>query len=268
MAKYLLIVRAGDRSLHPQWLAGARDWDLHISYFGDREKPYGELPPGVTLSREKGPKYVGLRDCLEAHSQVLRAYTHVGLPDDDLSCDAAVWNRAFGILDETGADLGQPSLTWQSFYSYDITMRRRWLKYRVTDFVEVMAPIFTADFLRQVLPTFAANRSSWGLDYVWREMAQREGRKLAIVDAASLLHTRALGKGGQYSAANMGGSTQLGEYQTLLDRHEIADTSRRSLYGVRPDGSIVRNGFLLNRRLLLPRLYREWKTTNRIESVS
>jgi hypothetical protein len=268
MAKYLLIVRAGDRSLHPGWLNAARDWDLHISYFGDREKPFGELPAGVTLSREKGPKYIGLKDCLDAHGHFLGDYTHIGLPDDDLACDAMVWNRTFGLLDRVDADLGQPSLLWRSFYSYDITMRRRWLEYRVTDFVEVMAPIFRTDFLRAVLPTFAANRSSWGLDYVWRDIARREGRRLAIVDSASLLHTRALGKGGQYSAANMGGSTQLGEYQTLLDTYNISDTGRRTLYGVRPDGMVVRNSFLLNRRLLLPRLYREWKTTNRIEVVS
>jgi hypothetical protein len=268
MAKYLLIVRAGDRSLHPAWLEGARDWDLHISYFGDKDSPFGELPSGVTLSREKGPKYIGLGDCLAAHPDFLTNYSHIGLPDDDLGCDAQVWNRTFAILDEIGADLGQPSLLWRSFYSYDITMKRRWLSYRVTDFVEVMAPIFKVDFLRAVLPTFSANRSSWGLDYVWREIARREGRRLAIVDAASLLHTRALGKGGQYSAANMGGSTQLGEYQSLLDTHGIADTSRRTLYGVRPDGVVVHNAFLLNRRLLLPRLYREWKTTNAIEVVS
>lgn len=268
MRRYLLIVRAGDRSLHPGWLKGARDWDLHISYFGDQEKPYGDLPEGVTLSREKGPKYIGLKDCLDAHSHFLSGYTHIGLPDDDLACDATVWNTAFRVLEESAADLGQPSLLWRSFYSYDITMRRRWLKYRVTDFVEVMAPVFKVDFLRAVLPTFAANRSSWGLDYVWREIAKREGRKLAIVDAAALLHTRALGKGGQYSAANMGGNTQLGEYQTLLDAYKITDTSRRTFYGVRANGYVVRNDFLLNRRLLLPRLYREWKTTNKTEIVS
>jgi hypothetical protein len=268
MAKYLLIVRAGDRSLHPGWLDGARDWDLHISYFGEKDIPFGDLPAGVTLSREKGPKYVGLKDCLDTRGHFLADYTHVGFPDDDLACEAAVWNTAFRILDDTGADLGQPSLHWRSFYSYDITMRRRWLKYRITDFVEVMAPIFRTDFLRTVLPTFAANRSSWGLDYVWREIARREGRKLAIVDAAGLLHTRALGKGGQYSAANMGGSTQLGEYRSLLDTYGITDTSRRTLCGVRSDGSIVRSAFRLNRRLLLPRLYREWKATNGIEVVS
>jgi hypothetical protein len=268
MRRYLLIVRAGDRSLHPGWLNSARDWDLHISYFGDQEKPYGDLPEGVTLSREKGPKYIGLKECLDTHGHFLSDYSHIGLPDDDLACDATTWNTAFSVLNESAADLGQPSLLWRSFYSYDITMRRRWLKYRITDFVEVMAPIFKTDFLREVLPTLAANRSSWGLDYVWREIAKQLGRKLAIVDAAALLHTRALGKGGQYSAANMGGSTQLGEYQTLLDAYKITDTSRRTLYGVRANGSVVRSTFLLNRRLLLPRLYREWKTTNKIEIVS
>ena len=58
------------------------------------------------------------------------------------------------------------------------------------------------------------------------------------------------------------------KYRSLLDTYGITDTSRRTLCGVRSDGSIVRSAFRLNRRLLLPRLYREWKATNGIEVVS
>ena len=48
---------------------------------------------------------------------------------------AATWNGAFAIVDEAGAALGQPGLDPRSFYSYDITLSRPWLKYRETDFV-------------------------------------------------------------------------------------------------------------------------------------
>jgi hypothetical protein len=35
--QHLVVVRAGDNSLHPHWLAGDGDrtWDLVVSYFGD-----------------------------------------------------------------------------------------------------------------------------------------------------------------------------------------------------------------------------------------
>lgn len=266
--KYLLVLRAGDRSLHPGWLKGERNWDLHISYFGDQEAPFGELPAGVTLSREKGPKWLGLKDCLAKHPEFLERYTHIGFPDDDLAATAATWNAALRILDEIGVALGQVSLDPRSFYSYDITLQRNWLAWRETDFVELMCPIFRLDFLRQVLPTWDANRSSWGLDMVWREIARREGRLLAIVDAVSVLHTRAIGKGTQYSAANLGGKSQYDEYRELLAAYGIADTSRHTLRGTKPDGTVVTNRFLLNRHLRLAGLrrnWREWRGTAQIE---
>ena len=260
--KYLLVVRAGDRSLHPGWLKPAdvpRLWDLHISYFGDKDAPFGELPDGVTLSREKGPKYLGLAECLKTHPDFLTRYSHLGFPDDDLACDVTAWNTAFTVLDEIGADLGQPALDPRSFFSYDIVLRRAQFKYRETDFVELMCPIFSAVFLREMLPTWTLNKSSWGLDFVWRETARREGRKIVIVDSASVLHTRAIGKGTQYSAANMQGATQHDEYKTVLSQFNITNTSRTVLRGVRPDGSTLTNAFWLNRRLKLAGLRRKFR---------
>jgi len=268
--KYLLVVRAGDRSLHPGWLRPAeaqRLWDLHISYFGDKDAPFGDLPEGITLSREKGPKYLGLAQCLKTHPDFLARYTHLGFPDDDLACDVAAWNTAFTVLDEIGADLGQPALDLRSFFSYDIVLRRRQFKYREADFVELMCPIFSAAFLGEVLPTWTLNKSSWGLDYVWRAIALREGRKIAIVDAASVLHTRAIGKGTQYSAANMQGATQHDEYDDVLAHYSITDTSRRAIRGTRANGSVLTNMFLLNRRLKIPGLRRKFRAAFGVNTV-
>jgi hypothetical protein len=263
-APYLLVVRAGDGSLHPGWFEGAaRNWDLHISYFGAEDTPFGGLPPGVTLSREKGPKYIGLSECLEREKDFLSRYSHIGFPDDDLDCDAGAWNTAFSVLDEIGAALGQPALDTRSFFSYDMMLRRRRLKYREVDFVELMCPIFKVDFLRDVMPTWRLNQSSWGLDYVWREMARRQNRRLAIVDACEVLHTRAIGKGAQYSAANMKGGSRYDDFHEILKAYGITDLTRRALRGVRKDGSPVTNSALLNRTLIVPGIGRRWrKATN------
>ncbi|MBV9694719.1 MAG: hypothetical protein JO261_13560, partial [Alphaproteobacteria bacterium] len=185
--------------------------------------------------------------------------------DDDLACDTNAWNTAFRVLDEIGADLGQPALDPRSFYSYDITLRRAGLKYRETDFVEQMCPIFRVGFLREIMPTWSLNNSSWGLDMAWRQMAAREGRKLAIVDAACVLHTRAIGKGTLYNAGNMKGRTPEEEYRALLAAFGISDTSRHTLRAVALDGKTVSQG--LNRHLRwagLRRTWRAWLGTERI----
>ena len=95
--KYLLIVRAGDASLHPNWLnpPGRRDWDLHISYFGERTNPFAPLADGVSYSREQGPKFIGLADCFDKHPEFLDRYKYIGLADDDLDADANCWNLHF-----------------------------------------------------------------------------------------------------------------------------------------------------------------------------
>jgi hypothetical protein len=266
---FLLVVRAGDHSLHPGWLeGGARSWDLHISYFGDADAPFGDLPAGVTLSREKGPKFIGLGECLDKHPDFLSRYSHIGFPDDDLACDSATWNTAFAVLDEIGADLGQPALDKRSFFSYDMMLRRDWLRWREVDFVELMCPIFTVGFLREILPTWRLNRSSWGLDYLWRELARRQNRLLAIVDASSVLHTRAIGKGAQYSAANMKGGSRYDDYADVMKAHNITDRSRRVLRGIRNNGSPATSSFFLNRTLVVAGLRRKWRNAMNVETIS
>lgn len=266
--RYLLVVRAGDFSLHPGWLDGPRSWDLHISYFGSRDEPFGALPEGVSLSRETGPKYPGLSACLAAHPEFLDRYSLIGFPDDDLACRAADWNRAFAVLDEIGADLGQPALDPRSFFSYDIFLRRKKFRYREVDFVELMCPIFSMSFLREILPTWTLNASSWGLDYLWRARALREGRRMAIVDEASVLHTRAIGRGAQYSAANMKGGSRYDDFETVLKAHDITDRSRRVLRGVGKDGASTVNAFFLNRTLILPGLRRKFRNVLNVEDVA
>ena len=54
--KNLVIVRAGDSSLHEEWLQGEgeRNWDLIVNYFGDDPQRYRK--DDVQRIDSKGPK--------------------------------------------------------------------------------------------------------------------------------------------------------------------------------------------------------------------
>jgi len=254
--KYLLIVRAGDDSLHPNWLnpPGERLWDLHISYFGKRENPFGALRAGVSFSREVGPKFIGLADCFDKHPEFLDRYNYIGLADDDLDADSNCWNTAFSTLDRLGAALGQPSLDWGSFYYHDIVLRRPQFEYRVTDFVEMMAPLVRTDFLREIIPTFRYNQCSIGLDHLWRMKANKEGKLLVIVDSCSMLHTRRMEGGTQYKVAQRAcGKTKDQELRELIEKYDITDLKGHTLRGVRHDGSRSEDHESLNQPLPAPR---------------
>ena len=95
LRRCLVVLRAGDQSLHPAWL-DARDqprrlWDLHLSYFGPSDDPFPDRPADVTLSREPGPKLIGLADCFDNPStrfpRPLESYDWIWLPDDDMLMD-------------------------------------------------------------------------------------------------------------------------------------------------------------------------------------
>jgi hypothetical protein len=266
-SRNLLIVRAGDRSLHPGWLRGRRDWDLHVSYFGNRQNPFGGLPEGISLSYEKGPKFIGILECLGKQPSLLDAYDYVGFPDDDLRASCDTWNLTFSILRGVKADLGQPSLDHRSFFFHDVVLQRKWLHYRKVDFVEVMTPIFHKSFLQAVLPTLGYTKSSWGLDFLWRKMGAELDKTFVIVDACSVLHTRSIGSGTQYSKENCPDLSPAAEYEQFLKQYQVDNRPGRALLGVRCDGSQVADEDRLNRREMLPRLHRKWKRIMGIELI-
>lgn len=257
----LLVLRAGDRSLHPGWLAmegERRNWNLHISYFGNRLDPFGTLPDGVSLSMEKGPKYVGLADCFDHNPHFLEHHDLIGCPDDDLEVATGSWSEIFEIAAESGAAIAQPSLDARSYFTHVVTLQRRRYRYRRTNFVEVMCPIFTRDALRDFLPRFRDNKTSWGLDYLWSSQVESAGKRLAVIDAAGLLHTREIGKGTLYRANGTDLSPQQ-DLQEMFRKYGLQDVRLYAQEGVLPDGRVERHSWRLNQWRLAPQIYRRMK---------
>lgn len=189
----LVVVRAGDRSLHPQWVAGAaREFDLCVSYYGAEPDRYrGDTP---LWEARKGPKWPCIGELLQARPALLEAYDTFWFPDDDLAVDTTTINRMFALFRGFGLALAQPALTPQSYHGHPMLLQRPGHVLRRTGFVEVMAPIFDRPALQACLPSFGHSRSGWGLDFVWPRLvgpARREA--IAILDATPVWHTRPLG---------------------------------------------------------------------------
>jgi hypothetical protein len=189
----LVIVRAGNSSLHPEWLKGEapRNWDLVINYFGDDPDKYRE--PDVVRIDSKGPKWPALHDLIQAHSEFMTNYDYIWLPDDDLLASKADINRLFELMQSYRLEVAQPALTWNSYYSHITTLRNNLTRIRYTNYVEVMAPCFGAAILRKALPLFNSNLSGWGLDYVWSRLADDPLNGIAIIDEVTVRHTRPVG---------------------------------------------------------------------------
>lgn len=193
MRRNLVVVRAGDTSLHPTWLpqAGERSWDLVVSYFGNQ--PGRFAAPDVTCVDWKGPKLGGIHALFRDRPDLLDRYDYVWLPDDDLAIAPAHVDRLFAEMRRFDLLLGQPGLTPDSHWSWTVTLRNPATRLRYVNFIEVMLPCFRADLLRRVLPDFAAYVIGTGFDWVWPLKSGPDPRRVAVLDAVAATHTRPFG---------------------------------------------------------------------------
>lgn len=221
----LVVLRAGDESLHPQWLVGPsshrRDWDLHISYFGDLRRPFRNRPGDVTLSFEKGTKSEGTVACLEKLGGRIDQYDWIWLPDDDLWVELPTLNRFFEIVAEYDLDLAQPALGAGSYAAHPITVQRPHMKLRFTTFVEIMAPCFSRKAFALCAPYLGATRSSWGLNWLFPKLLGYPPRGIAVVDETPVIHTRPPAGGPNIALSRKSGMEPHQEMDAFMRLHQL-----------------------------------------------
>lgn len=191
-SKNLVITRAGPKSLHERWLApaSARDFDLLVASFDPNSRP---LDAAGTFHRFiPGTKVQGWRATLSDNSDFIAQYDYVALIDDDIDTDADSLSRLFALGAAEGFTIFQPSLTWDSYFTYAGTARNPSFTFREVNYIEMMAPFFAARALREVAPLFDYGWES-GIDLVWGSALPPEDRRFAIVDAIPIRHTRPVG---------------------------------------------------------------------------
>ena len=246
----LVIVRAGDQSLHPQWTSdsSSRKWDLVVSYFGNN--PACFRGAGENRIDDKGQKYQGLHALL-TREDLWRQYDYVWLPDDDLATEQASIDRLFATVARHDLALAQPALSWTSHFSHSVTLQHPSFRLRMTNFVEIMAPCFRRPFLEACLSTFTENLSGWGLDLLWPRVLTPGMRRCAVVDDVTVTHTRPVG-GPTYDKLRAAGVTPHAELEALMRGFGIADDARpRVLAAIERDGTPVDQGDPRIRELLV-----------------
>jgi len=228
----LIILCAGDTSVHAQWLTGPeRNFDLFISYFGPQHGRYAN--DGEYYQQQTGLKYPSTARILHEHPGLLERYTHFWLPDEDLITDTASINRLFGYAAAYQLALAQPAQTHDSHQTWPLLLHNPRYELRFTRFVEVMAPLFDRAALQICLPTFSESQSGFGLDLIWPSLLQARGeRAIAIIDAAQICHSRPVGGGDLYK--NIGFQEAKHEGEALLSKYGLSSDARveaRHFYG-------------------------------------
>ena len=232
--KALVVIRCGDASLHPEYVNQHADFDVLLSYFGN-DLPY-DLTHIQYVHYCKGSKWEGLSAFFQANPSIWQAYDYIWLPDDDLSSDVANINQFLQIAAQERFDLAQPGLTHNSYWSFLITRQVKGLRYRVSNFVEVMAPLFSRSAFAVCVDTFAENKSGFGLDFLWRTLLK--GRKIGIIDQTPVFHTRPVGSAGNGMGAQKAGNvvTPRDERKALFKKYRIFAKNKKCTSAVTEDG--------------------------------
>jgi hypothetical protein len=235
LPRNLIIVRAGDNSLHTDWLgdSASRNWDIIVNYYGDNPDIFRDQSQKRIDS--KGPKWPALHDVVHKHASEIAAYEYVWFPDDDLVSDIDSINRMFDICREYDLSLAQPSLTLDSIIGNPITLTNHAFKLRFTTFIEIMAPVFSQKFLQRCAASFNTNLSGYGLDFLWPTWAETKA-KVAIIDDVAVKHTRS--RGPQYNALNDAGITPEQELKELILRERIRPL-QATLGGIDKNGQLL-----------------------------
>lgn len=190
--RFVVIVRAGEKSLHASWLRGGeRNWDLIVSWYGDA--PYRPVADERVLV-QKGGKWDVLAEHYAAEPGLIEAYDYHLLIDDDIATDSAAISQLFLMTARHGLEISQPALTPDSYFSHLHTLQAASFQLRYTNFVEVMAPCLSRAAVRRILPLMPQTPTGDGLDYVWGRLEADNRHRCAIIDAVPMRHTRPIGR--------------------------------------------------------------------------
>ena len=219
MRKNLLIVRAGDQSLHPRWLAGGkpRNFDLLVSYFGATPERYRDACD--FYHSMPGPRWPAHHAICSQNAAFLSGYQRVAFACDDLDATPGTWNRLFDLCDWYELDLAQPAV--EGHVSWKITTPQAGCLLRYTNFVETMCPAFSRRALEKLRGSFAESVSGWGLEILWSRLLPYPEFKMAILDSVRVVHTSPVRQGSLRPTLDALGIDPLQEMNQLASRHGI-----------------------------------------------
>ena len=217
----LIVAPCGNAStlFATHWLAepAAKEFDVCLLFY-HAEINDPTLPQQVEhFYHLKDFKYKMIHALLTTEApQLLEQYDYFYFIDDDIALRTADINRMFELSHTFRLAIAQASLSHNSFCSWPIFKNKAACLLRYMGQVEVMAPLFSQQALRQCLVSFAENKSSWGLDSVWPKILGYPRNQLAVLDAVVMEHTRPVGGGELYKKIK---ADPYEEWETIIQKY-------------------------------------------------
>lgn len=211
MRRNLVIVAAGDNSMHIEWLDAERSYDLWVIYYGKEKIRLSEfretsdlLFEGSGLKIQLARNFILDRIFFRGEIDLAR-YQHIWFPDDDLRFPdgPAGLERLFDAAGMLNADVFQPAIQNENYSKmWEPTRQIPGVFCHRTNIVEVMAHGFSGEaFTRAYLPAIHAMgfmKSGWGLEPIWMKIGEAHFKRplrTFVIDCCPIIHARPVGTG-------------------------------------------------------------------------
>ncbi len=188
--KNLLITTIGEFNCISSWMVENRDFDIALIYYPDSldQKRKAILQNHADfVFHQPGYKYEAIQKVLRANPHLLN-YQNFWMPDDDIKIIKGTTSALFHYHEAFNLDISQPS-TLKKNTSWKMLRHHIGYKVRISNFVEVMCPLFSHQALTACLDSFSVSKSGWGLDFLWPTLVKGN---IGIIDKVIVEHTKSI----------------------------------------------------------------------------
>ncbi len=195
----------GNKSLESDWIRdnANRDFDVILLFYHEhiQESILKDNSKSFTLFHLKNFKWVMIQDLfLKIDLELIDQYDYFFFVDDDIEISKSDISFLFYNMKEHHLQMSQPALTRRSYKSWKSLRRKLLSGLRYLSSVELMCPMMSRDCVKLLLPTFALNKSGWGIDILWGKMVRDQfgPKSIAVFDTIRATHSKPVGKGELY----------------------------------------------------------------------
>ncbi|MDA8387806.1 MAG: hypothetical protein M0Z58_03945 [Nitrospiraceae bacterium] len=258
----LVFTSAGDNANVGKWIEGEKNFDLWITYYGERGRDNPLRAIGDIYNERKGGKFPNLHYAYQKWKELLDNYEAVMVMDDDIIIDAPAISRLFEIRERFGLWCLQPAFSPAGRICLPITSAHPFSMLRYTNFVEMNCPLFLKAALDEFMRVYDPALSRFGVEWWYLQtMGPDLAGKVAVVDEVVCVnpHTRTKTGGKRECQKIQSDCCAMKEWQRIKMTHGIKTDER----GFRTFGFVAKgagaNDFMMLAHYLLYKVKRAEK---------
>lgn len=168
-----------------------RTWDLCEVYWHPSESSPTSDAEYVCIETDRSRRK--FRSAYMAGMTLAPRYQAVAILDDDVDTAGCTWSDAFDLFLETGACVGHPSLTRDSYSSHAISYQEPGARWREVTWVDCLAPMLNSIGVAVYWQHLGECGLGWVLCELFSQWETKYQHPAVFLDATPIHHRRQVG---------------------------------------------------------------------------